>query len=58
MAAIASFAASNVFTSPPSGKNFIAAAIAAGMAALYTFIKQIGGAQAVKSIVKTVGGAK
>lgn len=49
---IATFAASNVFTAGPSAKGFIAAGIAAGMGALYAFVKQVGGVQATKLTVK------
>ncbi len=46
---LAAFAASGVFTTTPSTKGVVAAAVAAGMAALYTFVKQLGGAQAARA---------
>jgi len=46
---LAAFAASGVFTTTPTVKGVIAAATAAGMAALYTFVKALGGVQAAKA---------
>lgn len=45
----ATFAASGIFTTTPTVKGVIAAGTAAGMAALYTFIKALGGVQATNA---------
>lgn len=46
---LATFAASPIFTGAPSIKGLIVSATAAGIAALYTFVKQLGGVQAIKA---------
>jgi len=53
---LATFAASGVFTSTPSVKGLIAGAVAAGMAALYSFVKNLGSVQATKALA--AGSAK
>lgn len=50
VAGSAAFAGSGLFSTPPSDKSFAAAGIAAGMAALYSFIKQLGGVQSFKAV--------
>jgi hypothetical protein len=51
--AAAAFTGSGLFTTPPHGRNFAAAGIAAGMAALYTFVKQLGGVQSAQALAKS-----
>ena len=47
--AATAFAGSLVLTTTPTWKNFLPAAIAAGMAGLYTFVKAFGVVQSTKS---------
>jgi hypothetical protein len=55
VAGLAAFAASLSITTTPSLKDLEAAAIAGGMGALYAFIKQLGGVQAMASVLKVDG---
>ncbi len=52
------FAASLKFTTSPSLGGLETAAIAGGMAALYVFIKQVGGTQALTATPKVTARAK
>jgi predicted transcriptional regulator len=53
VAGAAAFAGSGLFTTPPHPRNFAAAGIAAGMAALYSFVKALGGVQSVNALPKS-----
>jgi hypothetical protein len=51
-AGASAFTGSLVLTTTPTLKGLEAAAVAAGVGALYAFVKQVGGVQATSAVVK------